>query len=171
MAVIGAPPSSSAVEVEGLARRPRPRSRGRRRRGAAAAASSRAGGLVADQLLEGRGQRRGSSGGTRRAAPVRGDLGEAADGAQHHRLAEGEAGVEDAGVLGVAVGEDDEVGAAEDRRDLGVLDEAGDEADAARAPRRRAARSGSTSIRGLPTIQSSAPSTRRKASSRVSMPL
>ena len=34
-------------------------------------------------------------------------------------------------MLGVAVGQDDEVGAAEDRRDLGVLDEAGDEADAA----------------------------------------
>ena len=42
-------------------------------------------------------------------------------------------------MLGVAVGEDDEVGAAEDRRDLGVVDEAGDEADAARAPRRPAA--------------------------------
>ena len=67
-----------------------------------------------------------------------GDLGEAADGAQDQRLAEGEAGVEDAGVLGVAVGEDDDVGAAEDRRDLGVLDEAGEEADPARAPRRRA---------------------------------
>ena len=61
----------------------------------------------------------------------RGDLGEAPDGAEHQRLAEGEAGVEDAGVLGVEVGEDDDVGAAEDRRDLGVLDEAGDEADPA----------------------------------------
>ena len=34
-------------------------------------------------------------------------------------------------MLGVAVGQDDDVGAAEDRRDLGVLDEAGEEADAA----------------------------------------
>ena len=35
-------------------------------------------------------------------------------------------------MLGVAVGQDDDVGAAEDRRDLGVLDEAGEEADPAR---------------------------------------
>ena len=35
-------------------------------------------------------------------------------------------------MLDVAVGEDDDVGAAHDRRDLGVLDEAGEEADAAR---------------------------------------
>ena len=34
-------------------------------------------------------------------------------------------------MLGVAVGKDDDVGAAEDRRDLGVLDEAGEEADPA----------------------------------------
>ena len=108
---------------------------------------------------------------TRRAAPVVGDLGEAADVAEHQRLAEGEAGVEDARVLGVAVGEGEDVGGAEDRRDLGVLDEAGEEADAGAGAAAASSCSGSTDIRGLPTIHSSAPSTRPNASSRVSMPL
>jgi hypothetical protein len=40
-------------------------------------------------------------------------------------------------VLGVEVGQRDDVGAAEDRRDLGVLDEAGDEADLGAGQRRR----------------------------------
>ena len=91
-----------------------------------------AGGLVAGQLGQGGGERGGVPGRDQAGGAGGGDLGEAADGAQHHRLAEGEAGVEDAGVLGVEVGEGEDVGAAEDRRDLGVLDEAGDEADAAR---------------------------------------
>ena len=56
------------------------------------------------------------------------DLGEAADVAHQDRLAEGEGRVEHARLLGVAVRQHDQVGAAEQGRDLGVGDEAGHEA-------------------------------------------
>ncbi len=90
------------------------------------------GGGIGGQLRERRRQGGGVVGGHQPGRARGGDLREAADSTEHEWLAEGEAGVEDPGVLGVAVGKDDEVGAAEDRRDLGVIDEAGDEADAAR---------------------------------------
>ena len=61
-----------------------------------------------------------------------GDLGEASDVGEDERLAEREGGEQDAGLVDLAVREDDEVGAAEERGDLGVVDEARDEADAGR---------------------------------------
>ena len=96
-----------------------------------------AGGGVVDQLAQRARQRGGVAGRDEsRGAGLR-HLGEAADRAHHQRLAEGEAGVEDAGMLGVEVGQRDDVGAAEDRRDLGLLDEAGDEADLGAGQRRQ----------------------------------
>ena len=74
---------------------------------------------------------------------MRRDLGEAADVAHHDRLAEREGRVQDARLLGVAVRQDDEVGAAEVRRELGVVDEA--RARSARGPARAAASSRSAS--------------------------
>ncbi len=119
-----------AVEVEGAAGGlvPGERAGGGGARGGGELGPGR---RVAAELSEGGGERPRVPGRDQPGGAGRGDLGEAADGAEQQRLAEGEAGVEDAGVLGVEVGEGEEVGAAEDRRDLGVLDEAGDEANAA----------------------------------------
>src|SRR5215207_1443587 len=89
-----------------------------------------AGALISDQFVESSGE----SADVARWHQPRGSrlrhLGEAADGAEDEWLTEGEAGVEDAGVLGLEVGEDDEVGAAEDRRDLSLVNKTGDGADA-----------------------------------------
>ena len=146
----------------GSGRRPRPRSRGRR-----PARASRGGELGAGAARR-RGARpsaaasaAGSSGATRRAAPSRGDLGEAADGAQDQRLAEGEAGVEDAGVLGVAVGQDDRSA----RRKIAGISASSTKRVRKRtrpgASRGEARAAAPRSMRGLPTIQSSAPSQAR----------
>ena len=143
-----------------------------------AAAASRGGG----EALARSGRRRaarparsasasGSPGGTSAPGAVRRDLGEAADVAHHDRLAERERRVQDARLLGVAVREHDEVGAAEVRGQLAVGDEAGHEAHRPGA-RAASSRSGpATSRAGRPTTQSSAPSTERNASSSTSTPL
>ena len=78
------------------------------------------------------------------------DLGEAADVGEHHRLAEGQRRVEHARLVDPAVGQHHHVGAAEERRDLGVGHEAVDEADRAAgalAPPPSAARWASTAAR------------------------
>ncbi len=94
-----------------------------------------------------------------RRAVALADLGEAADARQHERLAERERRVEHARLVDLAVGQHDDVGAAEVRRDLAVGDEAGDEAHPSRARGRPARAAASIGIRGIPTIHSSAPST------------
>ena len=72
----------------------------------------------------------GSSGGTSsRGAVLAADLGEAADVGEHHRLAEGERGVEHARLVDPPVGQHHHVGAAEEGRDLRVGHEAVDEPD------------------------------------------
>ena len=88
--------------------------------------------LVTDQLGKRVPQRPRVLGGHEPCGALRRQLGKAADGAQHHRLSEGEARVEDARVLGVPVGQGKDIGAAEDRGDLGVLHEAGQETDSPR---------------------------------------
>ena len=70
----------------------------------------------------------GSPGGTRRAAPVRGDLREASDVTQHERLPERERGEEHTRLVDLAVGQRDDVGAPHQRRDLAIGDEPLDEA-------------------------------------------
>ena len=82
----------------------------------------------------------GSSGATSRAAPVSGDLGEPAHVADHGRLAERQRGGQHARPvepLGPRVREHDDVGAAEERGQLGVGDEARHEPDARAGARAR----------------------------------
>ena len=97
-----------------------------------------------------------------------GDLGKAADLAEQQRLAEGERGEEHAGLVDLAVGQHDEVGAPEERRELGVGDEARDEAH---ARRRAGAQRAESASAASPTTHSSAPPIPRQASSSTSMPL
>ena len=89
-------------------------------------------GLVGDQVAQGCRESWGVIGGDESGGALFGHLGEAAYCAEDQGLAEGEGGVEDAAVLDVAVGEGDDVGAAHDRGDLGVLHKPGEDADAAR---------------------------------------
>ena len=101
------------VEVERLAADRVPRVGARGRRGRRGAEASRAG-LVGEQLVEGARERAGVARGHEAGGAVAlGDLGEAADRAQHDRLAEGERDVEHARLLDLAVGQRDDVGAAE----------------------------------------------------------
>ena len=88
------------------------------------------------------------------------------------RLAEGERGVEDARLLGVAVRQGDEVGAARRSRAARRRGRSG-ETSRTRAPSAAARRSRSpmSTPSGRPTIHSSAPSTSRNASSSTSTPL
>ena len=82
--------------------------------------------------------------------------------AEDQRLAERERDVEHARLLRVQVGEDDDVGAAEVGGDLGIGDEAGNQAHAVGDARGEL---------GIPAIHSSAPRTDRNASSSTSTPL
>ena len=72
---------------------------------------------------------------------------------QQQRRAEGQRGEEHAGLVDLAVGQHDEVGAAEQRRDLGVGHEAGQEAH---ARRRRGAQRPERPCAACPTTHSSA---------------
>ena len=117
-------------------RRPSCRGRcGRAGRGGEAAARRR----VAEQPAQRPRQGGGVAGRHELGRPLAGDLGEAAHGGQHERLAERQRGEEDAGLVDLAVGQDDEVRAVEERRELGVGHEALDEAHRRRGggPQRR----------------------------------
>ena len=90
-------------------------------------------GRIGDQGGQGARQRRlvPRRKGDRRAVAV-GQLRKPADPRHHERPAEGEGGVEHARLVDLAVGKHDQIGAPEERRELGVVDEARKEADRAR---------------------------------------
>ena len=141
--------------ARGGARRSRPRSTARPRRRGRRSASALAGGGVGEQRGERGVERRRVAGRDELGGAGRGDLGEAADVAQQQRLAERQRGEQHARLVDLAVGQHDEVGAAEERR--AARRRRRSAARSAR-PAARRARSGATSIRGIPTIHSSAPS-------------
>ena len=100
-----------------------------------------------------------------------GDLGESPDVAHYDRLAERERGEQHPRLLGVAVRENDQVGAAEVGRELGVGNEPGHEAHPSPRALGLARRPSRLIPSGRPTTHSSAPSSSRNASSSTSTPL
>ena len=111
-----------------------------------------------------------SSGGTSSAAPVPATSGNPPTAGEQQRPPEGERGEQHARLVDLAVREHDEVGAPEQRRQLARRRPA---REPAHRGRRARAGAGLTSIRGRPTIHSSAAGgePRRHASTSTSTPL